>query len=116
MCTGFRLKLRVPFFIVSLLLMAASWGLVAVNGLNLGIDFAGGTLIQVRFESPAEIEAVKSGLAAMEMAGSSVQAFGDAGDNEYLIRTDLSLTTGEDFTGRLKSTLAEKGGSAVEIL
>ena len=41
------LRLRLPFFIASLLLMAASWGIVAVNGLNLGIDFAGGQEVRL---------------------------------------------------------------------
>jgi len=36
------LKWRVPFYIVSMLLMAASWGLVFTQGLNFGVDFAGG--------------------------------------------------------------------------
>ncbi|WP_108791493.1 protein translocase subunit SecF [Erythrobacter sp. Alg231-14] len=44
------LKLRVPFFAFSILLMIASWTLVAVNGLNLGIDFVGGQKIELTFE------------------------------------------------------------------
>jgi len=44
------LKLRVPFFVVSILLMIASWSLVAFNGLNLGIDFVGGQKIELTFE------------------------------------------------------------------
>ena len=103
-------------FVLSVLFILISFGsLVAKKGPRYGIDFAGGTLIQVRFEAPAEINSVKSGLAAMGMKGSSVQAFGESGDNEYLIRTDNSLTTGEDFTGRFKSALADAAGSAVEI-
>jgi len=44
------LKLRVPFFLFSIALMIASWALVAVNGLNLGIDFAGGQKVELTFE------------------------------------------------------------------
>lgn len=44
------LRFRVPFFIVSLLLMAASWGLVWANGLNLGVDFAGGQEVRITFD------------------------------------------------------------------
>jgi len=103
-------------FVLSVLFILISFGsLIVKKGPRYGIDFAGGTLIQVRFENPVEVNTVKSGLAAMEMKGSSVQSFGEAGANEYLIRTDNSLTTGEDFINQFKSALAEAAGSAVEI-
>ena len=47
------LKWRMPFYVVSLLLIAASWGLVWFNGLNLGVDFAGGHEVRVTFEDRA---------------------------------------------------------------
>jgi preprotein translocase subunit SecF len=103
-------------FTLSILFILISFGsLIAKKGPRYGIDFAGGTLIQVRFESTVAVNTLKSGLAAMEMKGSSVQSFGEADDNEYLIRTDTSLTTGEDFIARLKSALADATGNAVEI-
>jgi preprotein translocase subunit SecF len=48
------LKWRVPFYLGSLLLMAASLGLVFTKGLNLGVDFVGGQMIRVTFERSAE--------------------------------------------------------------
>jgi len=103
-------------FILSVLFILISFGsLVAKKGPRYGIDFAGGTLIQVQFQDPVEINPVKSGPAALGMSGSSVQAFGDAGNNEYLIRTDNSMTTGQDFTNRFKSALADAAGGPVEI-
>jgi preprotein translocase subunit SecF len=49
------LKWRVPFYVVSMILIAASWGLVLTKGLNLGVDFVGGQMIRVTFErSPAQ--------------------------------------------------------------
>jgi preprotein translocase subunit SecF len=44
----------VPFYLFSLLLMAASLGLVFTQGLNLGVDFVGGQMIRVTFERSAE--------------------------------------------------------------
>ena len=44
---------RMPFFVVSALLIAASWGLVLTQGLNLGVDFVGGQMIRVTFVRPA---------------------------------------------------------------
>jgi preprotein translocase subunit SecF len=48
------LKWRLPFYIISLLLMAGSLTLVATRGLNLGVDFVGGQMIRVTFERSAE--------------------------------------------------------------
>ena len=43
------LKWRVPFFAVSIVLIVASWIMVAVNGLNYGVDFAGGQEIRATY-------------------------------------------------------------------
>lgn len=48
------LKWRVPFYVISLALMAASWALVLTKGLNYGIDFAGGQEIALTFEQRDE--------------------------------------------------------------
>ena len=48
------LRWRVPFYIVSTLLIIASWGLVLTKGLNLGVDFIGGQMIRVTFAQSAE--------------------------------------------------------------
>ena len=48
------LKWRLPFYLVSLLLIAASWALVMTNGLNYGVDFAGGQEIRATFTQSAE--------------------------------------------------------------
>jgi preprotein translocase subunit SecF len=58
------LKWRVPFYVVSVLLMAASWALVLTKGLNVGVDFVGGQMIRVTFErsAAAPVEALRGGL------------------------------------------------------
>lgn len=48
------LRWRVPFYAVSLLLMAASFGLLATKGLNLGVDFVGGQMIRMTFVEQKE--------------------------------------------------------------
>ena len=47
------LRWRVPFYTISLLLMAASLALVFTKGLNLGVDFIGGQMVRVTFEKSA---------------------------------------------------------------
>ena len=48
------LRWRIPFYVVSVLLIAASWGLVLTQGLNLGVDFVGGQQVKVTFTQDAE--------------------------------------------------------------
>ncbi len=84
------LKLRVPFFIFSLLLIAASWALVLVNGLNYGVDFAGGQEIRATFTQTEEapIAELRSSVGSLENVGSPiVQTFG--APNEVSIRVKL---------------------------
>ena len=55
------LRWRVPFYAISLLLMAASLALVFTQGLNLGVDFAGGQSTRVTFaEKTAPIARVRT--------------------------------------------------------
>jgi preprotein translocase subunit SecF len=48
------LRWRMPFYVVSILLIAASWAMVFFQGLNLGVDFVGGQQIQVSFTESEE--------------------------------------------------------------
>ncbi len=55
------LKWRVPAFVLSLLLMAASIGAVATQGLNFGVDFIGGQMIRATFTEAAAAPALRCG-------------------------------------------------------
>ncbi|MGB7373225.1 protein translocase subunit SecF [Pontixanthobacter sp.] len=84
------LKWRVPFYIVSVLLMIASWGLVAVQGLNYGVDFAGGQEIRATFvgEETAPITELRQTVAALdEVEDPVIQRFGEV--NQVSIRVKL---------------------------
>mgnify|MGYP000336126313 FL=1 len=103
-------------FIFSLIIIAVSIGTLLMHGgPRYGIDFAGGTLIQVKFEKPIEIAQVKAGLSRMDFSQASVQQFGEKGESEYLIRTDAAGVTDQNFNQALRQTLSETTGAAVEI-
>ncbi len=103
-------------FIVSLIMILISIAsLIIHNGPRFGIDFAGGTLIQVKFQSIADIDDIRAGLSNIEMDKSSVQQFGDPGEYEYLIRTQKSIVTDKNFSERIKKTLATSTGAEVTI-
>jgi preprotein translocase subunit SecF len=83
------LRWRMPFYVVSALIIAASWALVWFNGLNYGVDFAGGQEIRATFVGDAEapVEALREGVAALGYGDPVVQRFG--GPNEVSIRVKL---------------------------
>jgi preprotein translocase subunit SecF len=103
-------------FILSLVLLAVSIGsLVVHRGPRYGIDFAGGTLVQVKFQAPVAIDAIKAGLREMQLPASAVQQFGQAEDNEYLIRTDITTTAMEGLSEKIEKQLTQAAGVPVEI-
>ena len=84
---------------ISLALMILSVLLVFTKGLNYGIDFAGGTEIQLRFPKAVEPQQVRVSLEELGVKGATVQNFG--GTNEYLIRLDTPHGNTEKETNEL---------------
>lgn len=63
---------------ISIFLMLASIALVATRGLNLALDFTGGTLVEAEFKQPVEIEQVRSALDTAGFENFTVQSIGGA--------------------------------------
>lgn len=68
----------------SALLLVVSVGTLFVNGLNLGLDFSGGSQIELGFVDEVDPEAIRSGLAAQGFENGTVQSFGS--NRDILIR------------------------------
>ncbi len=78
--------------VLSIVLVLASYGLLATKGLNYGIDFAGGTIVQVKYDTKAPIDEMRAKLKSNEIFdGSSISEFGSA--DEVVIR--MKTTTGD---------------------
>ncbi|MGN3975361.1 protein translocase subunit SecF [Tsuneonella sp. SYSU-LHT278] len=100
------LKWRMPFFVVSGLLIAASWALVFFNGLNLGVDFVGGQMIRVTFvgQSDAPVSEMREQIAELGYGDPIIQRFGEP--NEASIR--MKLPEGADRQPDLANTMADR--------
>ena len=129
------LKHRRIAFIFSLFLAASSIGLFVVKGLNLGIDFKGGVLIEARNSTgPADISGLRADLGQLGLGDISLQEFGtptdvlvrvqrQEGDEEAQIAAiaAISSTLGDSYDIRrtefvgptVGAELAEKGMLAV---
>ena len=77
------IKLRHVFFSISGAIMLIGIISLSVKGVNIGLDFTGGTLMQVKFDKPVEIGALRAALDAVKVEA-SIQTFGT--DNTYAIK------------------------------
>lgn len=74
------MRLRVPALVFSTILIIASLGSLAVNQLNWGLDFTGGTLIEVGYPDSANLDEIRRELDAASFSDAIVQNFGSSQD------------------------------------
>jgi len=79
---------RWAYIITMLFILAGIGSMVAKGGLRYGIDFSGGTLIQVRFDKAVSVDRIRHALETVQMGESVIQEFGDT--REYLLRLPLA--------------------------
>jgi preprotein translocase subunit SecF len=108
-------KRKIGFAVSSILILITLFSLIIHKGLNYGIDFSGGSLIQIQFPSQVDIADVKTGLLSANIANASVQQFGERGANEYLIRTENISTSDKEFINALENGLKTTTGQKAEI-
>src|SRR3989441_2717922 len=102
------------FYLASLLsVVVALVSIAAHRGLNYGIDFTGGALIQVRYDRPATVGQVRQGLDELKLGSSVIQQFGDA--REYLIRLPESEQKTGEISAGIQGALGRAAGAQVEI-
>ncbi len=95
---------------VTLSSIAILIGIVSIlihGGLKYGIDFAGGTLVQLKFVNPPEIEEIRNGLKTIGLGESEIQEFGSK--NHILIRVERSEGKLEEVGKRVKDSLIGEG-------
>ncbi len=100
--------------IVSSLLIILSVFILFFKGLNFGVDFKGGTLIEIRTEnSQVNIAEIRESFLKMELGDVTVKKFGK--ENDYLVKIELTKTDDENFIKSINDTLSADLGSVVNF-
>ena len=83
----FRIKKDIPFMrhalvfnVISALTFAAAVFFLFAKGLHLSIEFTGGTVMEVAYTKPADLERIRQNISSLGFADSQVQSFGTAQD------------------------------------
>src|SRR5437868_8650618 len=95
-----RIAVTVSLIVNALVLFgAAVW-----PGLNYGVDFAGGTELQIKFKNKVDVSAVREEVSKVGFGEPTVQVYGPPAENQFLVRVErVSLLT-QDKAQALKQT------------
>ena len=102
------LKVRVPFFVVSILLMIGSWVAVGTMGLNFGVDFAGGQQIRATFVETAEAPVIelRETIGALDnVEDPVVQRFGDPNEVSIRVKLPPEAEGNPDFANQMTNSI-----------
>ena len=94
------------FFILSLFF-------IAFKGLNYGVDFKGGTLIELRTDKTIKASSIRESLASMNLGDINVKRFGKDGD--YLIKVEQKETNNNNLVPKIKNTLKDNLNAEIDF-
>ena len=117
------MRLAMPATILSVCIILACIFSLATRGLNWGLDFTGGTIVELNFEKPTELNDVRAALVAQKIDGAVVQYFGSTRDvlirmapkdtvNQQQLATAVTLAS-KSIAENTKMTRMEFVGPAV---
>ncbi|MBN1140261.1 MAG: protein translocase subunit SecF [Deltaproteobacteria bacterium] len=108
-------KRRAALVFSAVLILIGMLSLAFRGGPNFGIDFAGGTLIQLRFAEPTQAADIKGALKSLDIGAFTVQQFGDEA-NEFLVRASKSSSELKGFSQKALELLeTHYGAGKVDI-
>ena len=84
--------------------------LLLVKGPNLGVDFAGGTMVQLKFSQKVAIAQIRQAMDKIKLGNAVIQNFGESGANEFLVRLDKSAVGIGALGEQIKKTLTDQFG------
>ena len=100
--------------ILSSIFIILSIFMLLFKGLNLGVDFKGGTLIELRTEyTKVNIAEIRQSFLKMELGDVTVKRFGN--ENDYLIKIEMAKSSDENFIKSIKDKLSSDLGTVVNF-
>ena len=100
--------------ILSFILICLSILVLLIKGLNFGVDFKGGTLIEIRTENAKiDISEIRQSLLKMELGDVTVKKFGKK--NDYLVKIEMTNTNDTNFIKSINDQLSSDVGSVVNF-
>ena len=98
--------------ILSIVLIIFSIFILFFKGLNLGVDFKGGTLIELRVEnSTVNISEIRQSFMKMNLGDVTVKKFGK--ENDYLAKIEINRSNDKDFIKSINKQLSSDIGSEI---
>jgi len=100
------MRLRQVWLAAAVVSLVGALAVMGVKGFNFALDFTGGTAVNVRFDTPTDVDAVRERLAAAGIENAQVQTFGSGADLLIRVRSE----EGEDASGGIdaNATLAQE--------
>ena len=109
---------KIPFtryrkvaFIISMIVNLVVLVALFVKGPNLGVDFAGGTMIHLKFQQRVTLPEIRQALDKVGLDAGEIQDFGEASANEFLIRLDRTAVELGTLGEQLKKGFADQFGA-----
>jgi preprotein translocase subunit SecF len=108
---------RYWFVALSTLINIAAIVLLVVHGFNYGVDFSGGSVVQLKFQHPISGDQIRAALAPLDLGDVTVQDFGAQGSNQYLVRFEKVKNIGS-IGSRIQGALDQRlaGANKTEVL
>ena len=104
-------KRRFFMMISAIAILIGMAALIFRGGLNYGIDFAGGTMVQVRFAKDLNSDQIRTALAEIDMGDASIQQFEGEETHEFLIRVEKSQSNLVGLSDEIKVVLDKAFGA-----
>ena len=108
-------KRKIGFIFSAALILISLISLIIHKGPNYGIDFVGGSLIQVKFSQEVKVGDIRTAMNQIGFKDASVQNFGHNGDYEFLIRTSSQDASKEGLSESISTAIQSATGVLPEI-